>query len=116
MTTTNPKPEGVSFSQDDWDEVAASPPMTEAELAELKPLKEGAPEIYKLMTKRGRGRPPVESPKVNLTLRVDPAVLDAYKATGAGWQTRMHEALARGAGDLARRAGDSARGTGDLAR
>ncbi|WP_027171155.1 BrnA antitoxin family protein [Methylobacterium sp. 10] len=102
MTIIDPKPEGVGFSQEDWDEVSDSPPMTDAELAELRPLKEGAPEIYKLMTKRGRGRPPVESPKVNLTLRVDPAVLDAYKATGAGWQTRMHEALARGAAELAR--------------
>ncbi|MHC1999450.1 BrnA antitoxin family protein [Methylobacterium sp. CM6241] len=109
MTIVDPKPEGVSFSQEDWDEVSDSPSMTDAELAELKPLKEGAPEIFKLMTKRGRGRPPVESPKANLTLRVDPAVLDAYKASGAGWQTRMHEALARDAGD-------SARGTGDLAR
>ncbi|MCC0804911.1 BrnA antitoxin family protein [Methylobacterium sp. W2] len=102
MTTINRKPEGVSFSQEDWDEVSDTPEATDAELAEMRPLKEGAPEIYKLITKRGRGRPPVEAPKVNLTLRVDPAVLDAYKATGAGWQTRMHEALARGAGELAR--------------
>lgn len=102
MTTTNRKPEGVNFSQEDWDEVCDSLEATDDELAQIRPLKEAAPELYAAMTKRGRGRPRVETPKVNLTLRVDPAVLDAYKATGPGWQTRMHEALARGAGELAR--------------
>ncbi len=29
-----------------------------------------------------------------ISLRVDNDVLDAYKATGKGWQTRMHEVLA----------------------
>ncbi|SPR99752.1 BrnA antitoxin family protein [Cupriavidus taiwanensis] len=31
--------------------------------------------------------------KVNQTLRIDPDVLAAYKATGSGWQTLMNEAL-----------------------
>lgn len=29
-----------------------------------------------------------------ISLRVDNDVLDAYKSTGKGWQTRMHEVLA----------------------
>ena len=29
-----------------------------------------------------------------ISLRVDDDVLDAYKSTGKGWQTRMHEVLA----------------------
>ena len=43
--------------------------------------------------KRGRGRPvaPVKRPTLNL--RVDPDVLDAFKATGQGWQTRINAAL-----------------------
>ncbi|MBB3015307.1 BrnA antitoxin family protein [Cupriavidus alkaliphilus] len=36
---------------------------------------------------------PVSERKVNQTLRIDPDVLAAYKATGSGWQTLMNEAL-----------------------
>ncbi len=42
-----------------------------------------------------RGRPPVENPKVSVTLRLDPDVIDYFKAEGAGWQTRINAALRR---------------------
>ena len=32
--------------------------------------------------------------KVQITLRLDAAVVDAYKATGKGWQTRLNAVLA----------------------
>ena len=41
-----------------------------------------------------RGRPRVASPKAALTMRVDAEVLDALKASGPGWQTRVNKALA----------------------
>lgn len=41
---------------------------------------------------KSRGRP-VESEKTLVSLRVDNSVLDAFRATGKGWQTRMNEAL-----------------------
>ena len=40
-----------------------------------------------------RGRPKSETPKVQLTIRYDKAVIDAFKAGGPGWQTRMNDAL-----------------------
>ena len=40
-----------------------------------------------------RGRPKAESRKLALTVRYDADVVAAFKATGAGWQTRMNEAL-----------------------
>lgn len=42
-------------------------------------------------------RPPLEHPKEQLTLRIDLDLVKAYKAKGPGWQTRMHEALRKGA-------------------
>jgi uncharacterized protein (DUF4415 family) len=45
------------------------------------------------MLKRGRGRPKVARPKVNQTLRLDADVLEAYKSTGPGWQTRINAVL-----------------------
>ncbi|MBS1023497.1 BrnA antitoxin family protein [Gluconobacter cerinus] len=40
-----------------------------------------------------RGRPPIENPKKQVTLRLDADLIDAFKAQGAGWQTRINEAL-----------------------
>ncbi len=40
-----------------------------------------------------RGRPPLESPKQAVKLRLDADVLAAYRKTGAGWQTRINADL-----------------------
>jgi len=39
-----------------------------------------------------RGRPP-GSAKTMVSLRLDSDLVDAWRATGPGWQTRMNEAL-----------------------
>lgn len=40
------------------------------------------------------GRPPLGAqPKSAVTLRLDADVLDSYRATGAGWQTRLNADL-----------------------
>lgn len=40
-----------------------------------------------------RGRPPLPSPKQAVKLRLDADVLEAYRATGDGWQTRINADL-----------------------
>jgi uncharacterized protein (DUF4415 family) len=45
-----------------------------------------------------RGRPKSHAPKVSTTLRLDPDVLAAFKAGGAGWQSRINAALRKAAG------------------
>jgi uncharacterized protein (DUF4415 family) len=45
-----------------------------------------------VVTKR-MGRPPKEHPKVKLTMRYDADVVEGFRATGEGWQTRMNNAL-----------------------
>jgi uncharacterized protein (DUF4415 family) len=46
-----------------------------------------------------RGRPPVgDAPKQQVTLRLPRAVIEHFKAGGAGWQTRISEALERHVG------------------
>lgn len=39
------------------------------------------------------GRPPSENPKKQVTLRLDPDVLEKFRATGKGWQSRINAAL-----------------------
>lgn len=45
-----------------------------------------------------RGRPKAEVTKVSTTIRLDPDVIEAFKAEGAGWQSRINEALRKVAG------------------
>lgn len=55
-------------------------PFTDEEWADVKPV-------------RGRGRPSQAVTKAHISIRLDVRVLDAFKATGEGWQTRMNNAL-----------------------
>lgn len=43
--------------------------------------------------KRRRGRPASAVKRPTLNMRVDADVLDAFKATGPGWQTRINDVL-----------------------
>ena len=43
--------------------------------------------------KRLRGRPRGNGRKTATSIRIDKDVLSAFRATGAGWQTRMNDAL-----------------------
>jgi uncharacterized protein (DUF4415 family) len=39
------------------------------------------------------GRPRSENPKQQVTLRLDPEVLEKFRATGKGWQSRINAEL-----------------------
>jgi len=70
------------------------PEIAAADFAAAKSLKADMPDVIEAM-KRGRGRPKVENPKTRVSLRLDPKVVAAFKATGEGWQSRINEILAR---------------------
>ena len=53
-------------------------PLTDSELSQFK---------------RGRGRPQGSGKKEQVTLRLDAQILEQFKATGSGWQTRINDAL-----------------------
>jgi uncharacterized protein (DUF4415 family) len=44
-----------------------------------------------------RGRPKGSGSRVRLTLRLDKDVVSRFRATGAGWQTRLNDLLVRAA-------------------
>jgi uncharacterized protein (DUF4415 family) len=78
-------------------EIAADPDdseATDAELAQAKPFAEAFPELCESI-KRARGRPPVDKPRRQISIRLDPDVIAKFKATGKGWQGRINEALKR---------------------
>jgi len=49
-------------------------------------------ELISLLPKRG-GRPAGTSAKRSTTVRFDNDILESFRSTGKGWQTRMNDAL-----------------------
>ena len=81
-------------------QIAADPDnyeSTDEELAQAKPMAEALPELHAALmaeiAKRKAGRPKAAVTKQTIAIRLDPDVLEAFKATGPGWQTRMNQAL-----------------------
>jgi uncharacterized protein (DUF4415 family) len=79
--------------------IAADPDSRELDakwFSEAKPASEVfAPEIYAALVamKRPRGRPKADETKVFTAIRLDADLLETFKATGKGWQTRVNAAL-----------------------
>jgi len=73
-----------------------NPEWTVGDFAQAEgPQALSAAELAAFPKTRVSGRPKSASPKVAISLRVEQSVLEAYKAQGAGWQTRMNEVLAK---------------------
>lgn len=75
-----------------------NPEWTEEMFASARPASEVLPEIFGAevaaeMLAPKRGRPVSESTKEHINIRLSPDVLEFFRATGAGWQTRMDGAL-----------------------
>ncbi len=47
------------------------------------------------LVRRGRGRPRLERPKEQITLRLDADVIEAIRGSGPGWTGRINDVLAR---------------------
>ena len=50
-------------------------------------------ETVEELTKRGRGRPKADHPKVQFTVRFDADIVEHFRKGGRGWQVRMEETL-----------------------
>ena len=91
---------GRGYTKEDWDAVD-SPELTDEELASLRPAREVLPpEIFEALTKRKPGqRGPQKAPtKALVSLRIDKDILERFKSGGAGWQSRINEALRKAIG------------------
>jgi uncharacterized protein (DUF4415 family) len=83
---------GHGYSRKDWDDVR-SPKLTAEEIGKAKPFAEALPELAASI-RRGRG--PNKAPTKKLvSLRLSGQVIEAYKAKGPGWQSRIDQDLRR---------------------
>jgi uncharacterized protein (DUF4415 family) len=65
--------------------------LTDEDFARMRPAEEVVPQIVAAYRRtRGKQRAPV---KKLVSLRLDPDVVAHFRATGAGWQGRINEAL-----------------------
>ena len=71
-----------------------NPEITDEQIAQGRPFAEVFPELMESI-KRARGRPPVDKPLQQISIRLDPDVIARFKATGKGWQGRINEILKR---------------------
>lgn len=72
--------------------------ITRADLKRARPAREVLPkELLEVLPKRKPGQrgPQRQDTKCSVTVRYSPEVVAYFKATGAGWQTRMDEVLKR---------------------
>lgn len=83
---------GRGYTKEDWDEVSDNPEWTEEDFAKARPFAEVFPELAESI-RRERGRPKAENPKQRVTLRLDPDVVEGFRAGGPGWQSRINAAL-----------------------
>jgi len=83
-----PDPELVDKENPEW---------TEEDFRRARPAAEALPEIVgreaAARMLRPRGRPKAGVTKTHVNIRLDADVLNAFKTTGPGWQTRINEAL-----------------------
>ena len=78
-------------TKSDLEEVLDHPEWTEKDIARAKPFGAMFPE---LAASYRRTRGPQKSPtKAAVSLRLDRRIIDHFRATGAGWQTRLNDVL-----------------------
>lgn len=75
-----------------------NPEWTDEDFAKAKPASEvfAASIAGGLVRRRGRPSLAEDDRKQKVNIRLSPDVLDALRASGAGWQTRADELLRRG--------------------
>lgn len=100
----------VTNKTDYYDEIAENTPLTDEELAQFRPLREVMPPDFVEMVlahqteQAALGKVPyptgykprgkqIAPTKQSITIRLSAEVIDAFKATGKGWQTRINDAL-----------------------
>lgn len=83
-----PDPEMIDDENPEW---------TEEDFRRARPASEVLPELFGAEAAaellKPRGRPKASATKVHLNLRLDADIVEAFKAKGSGWQTRINDAL-----------------------
>jgi len=80
------------YTPEDMREVSDNPAWTRNDFAKARRFDEILPDLARAIRRRGKQKAPT---KQAVSIRLDADVLKAYKATGAGWQSRINDDLRR---------------------
>ncbi|KUM25797.1 hypothetical protein AU467_24505 [Mesorhizobium loti] len=100
LNVTKPDKEfkpGKGFTKEDWDAVSDNPEWIWEDFRNARPFTEVSPDLAEGI-RRSRGRPALDNPKKQVTLRLDSDVVARFRAGGPGWQTRINEILRKAVG------------------
>lgn len=89
-----------SYSDADVREVSDNPEWTREDFAHARPASEVLPaELFEKLKRRQGERGPQKKPTKQLvSLRLDREVIELFKQTGPGWQSRMNDFLRKALG------------------
>lgn len=74
-----------------------NPEATDEQFAQARPFRQVFPELAEKIDRK-LGRPKSDNPKQAISIRLDADVIERFKATGDGWQSRINEALRKAVG------------------
>jgi uncharacterized protein (DUF4415 family) len=93
------RPEEEARIQQGIAEDPDNPELTTKELASMRPFREVFPEMTANMEEAVASRDAgADAGKIAVTLRLDPDVVEAFKASGDDWRNRMATELRKAAG------------------
>ncbi|MDI1281324.1 BrnA antitoxin family protein [Brevundimonas sp.] len=78
-----------------------APELTRELVRKARRGRDVLPEAVLAQFRRRPGRPAADNPKVPVSIRLDKDVVDHFKATGEGWQTRINSILREATTDRA---------------
>jgi uncharacterized protein (DUF4415 family) len=78
------------YTDEDWAIVSDNPEWTAEDFAQAVPFAVAFPELAASIRRRGAQKVPT---KVSTTIRLSPDVLDHFRKSGRGWQSRIDAAL-----------------------
>lgn len=92
-------PKSLNSTEEPWTDPDDAPEWTEAH------FRNAAIYVGEKLIRPARGtwtnpggRPIAENPKKQVTLRLDPDVIEKFRATGKGWQSRINAELRKALG------------------
>jgi len=92
-------PKLKGYTEADLAEVMDHAEWTRDDFRKARPAREVLPQSFFDELEKRRARGPQKAPtKKQLSLRLDQDVVDTFRATGPGWQSRINAALRKAAG------------------
>lgn len=75
-------------------------PLNDEDFRKAKPFRAAFPDLAASIEREiaKRGRPKADQTKTPVTIRLDPDLVEHFKATGKGWQSRINDTLRKATG------------------